>query len=157
MPQLEAQLKRTTAPVKPVSLDCQSDKPETQRKRPRAPRPRRTSADRAASSDPDAGSNSGDDDGEGGDDDGDGDPDPAPPRGQTIVGGRVLVDYEGLRELGLTYTKVRIWQLMRIGGFPKSVSFGRQKPFWVLAEVEAWIEARFNARFAGTDQQNHAA
>lgn len=73
------------------------------------------------------------------------------------MGGRCLINYGGLRALGLSYTRVRIWQLMKKGGFPKSVTFGGQRPYWVLSEVEKWIDDRFNARFAEPDQHNNEA
>jgi prophage regulatory protein len=98
----------------------------------------------------------GGDDG-GGDASHDGTDDPDAPSDRIVVGGRCLINYGGLRALGLSYTRVRIWQLMKKGGFPKSVTFGGQRPYWVLSEVEKWIDDRFNARFAEPDQHNNEA
>lgn len=142
---LQANLKRSTASAPSVYPDAQGEKPEAKQPpqvRARRPSggslpPRAVPRDRSGS-DEDSRANS----------------DTDALRNRIVVGSRVLVDHEGLRQLGLSYTRVRIWQLMREGAFPKSISFGRQKPYWVLSEVEAWIEARFNARLADTDQHN---
>jgi predicted DNA-binding transcriptional regulator AlpA len=162
---LLTELKSTAAHISPVDINTQANNnaqanKEKRRAQPRAPRPsaRRKPARRAASRDR---VDSGDDDDGGGDPDGDdGGGDGAPniaPGNRTVVGGRVLIDHDGLRDLGLTYTRVRIWQMMKVNAFPRSVSFGRQKPYWVLAEIQQWIDDRFAARFARPDQHDHKA
>ena len=153
---LRAHLKTTATSVSPVDVNAQAHKPENEeRRRPRSRAPRssvqRKPARRSASGSKD---DSDDDGGDGGDDGGD---DPDPPGDRIIVGGRCLVGHDGLRALGLTYTRVRIWQLMQKGAFPKSVTFGGRRPYWILSEVEKWIDDRFNSRFAEPDQHTNKA
>ena len=42
--------------------------------------------------------------------------------------------------------RARIYQLMELNEFPKSVKLGQRSVAWVESEVDAWIEKRIQER-----------
>ena len=49
--------------------------------------------------------------------------------------------------------RAKIYQLMELNEFPKSVKLGQRSVAWVESEVDAWIEKRIQER----DENNFAA
>jgi len=59
-----------------------------------------------------------------------------------------IIDWKVLKTM-VPYCRQEIARKERVGKFPKRVRLGngpRSRCGWVLAEVEAWIEARMNDR-----------
>jgi predicted DNA-binding transcriptional regulator AlpA len=54
----------------------------------------------------------------------------------------VVIDIQGLRRLGITWCNGYILQREKRGEFPHRHYLSRNKPVWILAEVEAWLAAR---------------
>lgn len=60
-----------------------------------------------------------------------------------------LVRLWGVREsVGLSRSE--IYRLMKLGRFPKSVPLGERVRAWDADEIEAWIQARIDARDKAT-------
>jgi prophage regulatory protein len=58
-----------------------------------------------------------------------------------------LLAYDDLRpEKGITYSKIQLWRLEKLGEFPKRVPLGRMRYGWAEHEIDAWIAARIRAR-----------
>ena len=58
-----------------------------------------------------------------------------------------LLDYEGLRVKGFSYTRTHIWRLVKAGRFPKPVKLGDgARNAWVEEEIDALIAERMAAR-----------
>jgi predicted DNA-binding transcriptional regulator AlpA len=59
---------------------------------------------------------------------------------------KLLVDYRGLRALGIPYTREHVTRLARAGKFPRPIRLGGDdqscKTFWRYADLVAWIDAR---------------
>lgn len=49
--------------------------------------------------------------------------------------------------------RARIYQLMELNEFPKSVKLGQRSVAWVESEIDTWIEKRIQER----DENNFAA
>lgn len=59
-----------------------------------------------------------------------------------------LLDKDGLREKGITYSDVHIWRLVKAKAFPAPIKLGAARNAWVEAEIDQWIEGRIAARDA---------
>jgi prophage regulatory protein len=57
-----------------------------------------------------------------------------------------LIDYEGLRERGIRYSKPHLWRMWTAGQFPRPLKLTPCKNAWTVGEIDAWIEARVAAR-----------
>jgi prophage regulatory protein len=57
-----------------------------------------------------------------------------------------LLDYSGLRELGVTYSKSQLWRLYKAGKFPAPVRLSSQRNAYVESEVLEWMRAKTEAR-----------
>jgi predicted DNA-binding transcriptional regulator AlpA len=63
--------------------------------------------------------------------------------------GKELVDYKGLKALGIRYSKVHVGRLEETATFPRSFKLAdhRNSPrVWKLSEVFEWIDARAASR-----------
>jgi prophage regulatory protein len=56
-----------------------------------------------------------------------------------------LLDREGLKKKGLSYSPSQLWRLAKAGRFPPPVKIG-SKLAWVEDEIDALIAARIAAR-----------
>jgi hypothetical protein len=55
----------------------------------------------------------------------------------------VVIDIQGLRRSGVpSYCNGYLLQLEKKGLFPRRHYLSRNKPVWILAEVEEWLAAR---------------
>jgi predicted DNA-binding transcriptional regulator AlpA len=65
--------------------------------------------------------------------------------------GYEVVNFRGLKSLGIPYSRAHIWRLMRRGEFPSCFKLGSHRnspPVWWLSEVIEWLEARAKAALA---------
>jgi predicted DNA-binding transcriptional regulator AlpA len=59
--------------------------------------------------------------------------------------GKEVVNWKGLKALGIPYSRAHIWRLMAAGRFPKAFKLGPYRsspPVWWLSEVIEWLEAQ---------------
>jgi prophage regulatory protein len=47
-----------------------------------------------------------------------------------------LIDYEGLQERGIRYSKPHLWRLSNSGKFPKPVKVSLSRNAWVESEID---------------------
>jgi prophage regulatory protein len=59
---------------------------------------------------------------------------------------QMLIGYKELEAKGITYSRVQLWRLEKVGKFPKRVRFSAARIAWVEAEIDAWIEALIASR-----------
>lgn len=55
-----------------------------------------------------------------------------------------VVDWKGLKALGIPYSRAHIWRLMRSRLFPQAFKLGTHRnshPVWWLCEVTEWLQA----------------
>ena len=57
-----------------------------------------------------------------------------------------LLDYAGLQDRGVTYSRAQLWRLWTTGKFPKPVKLSQSRNAWVASEVDDWIAARVAER-----------
>jgi predicted DNA-binding transcriptional regulator AlpA len=70
-----------------------------------------------------------------------------------VMTGKEVVNFRGLKALGIPYSRTHIWRLMRAGLFPQSFKLGNfpsSPPVWWLHEVIEWLEAKASSRQALT-------
>ena len=63
--------------------------------------------------------------------------------------GKEVVNFRGIKALGIPYSRAHIWRLMRLGKFPQCFKLGdfrNSPPVWWLYEVIGWLEAKANSR-----------
>jgi predicted DNA-binding transcriptional regulator AlpA len=63
--------------------------------------------------------------------------------------GKEVVNFRGIKALGIPYSRAHIWRLMRCGEFPlcfKLGSYRNSPPVWYVSEVFEWLEAKANSR-----------
>jgi predicted DNA-binding transcriptional regulator AlpA len=59
--------------------------------------------------------------------------------------GKRVINWKGLKALGIPYARVSIWRLMKAGRFPRCFKLEDHRnspPVWWEHEVIAWLEAR---------------
>ena len=76
---------------------------------------------------------------------------PSPPQIQKV--GQILLDYDNLRDLGITYSKEHLRRLETAGQFPERVRLTPSRIAWMFNEVMAWINDRAQVRSIGTGNQ----
>ncbi|WP_431301333.1 helix-turn-helix transcriptional regulator [Tabrizicola sp. BL-A-41-H6] len=54
----------------------------------------------------------------------------------------ILTDYEGLRQIGITFSREQLRRLELTGKFPLRYQLGAKRRAWRLSEIEAWIASR---------------
>ncbi len=55
-----------------------------------------------------------------------------------------VVDWKGLKALGIPYSRAHIWRLMSAGDFPRAFKLGKHRnshPVWWLSEITEWLKA----------------
>jgi prophage regulatory protein len=52
---------------------------------------------------------------------------------------RRLLDYDGLADKGIKYSRAHIWRLIKAGRFPKPVKIGDRNS-WLESEIDDLIE-----------------
>ena len=55
-----------------------------------------------------------------------------------------VVDWKGLKGLGIPYSRAHIWRLMDSGEFPRAFKLGKHRnshPVWWLTEILGWLKA----------------
>jgi prophage regulatory protein len=62
---------------------------------------------------------------------------------------RKLIRYEDLALKGISYSKNYLWRLEKAGLFPKRVPTGAGRFAYVEPEIDAFTEAKIDARDAG--------
>jgi predicted DNA-binding transcriptional regulator AlpA len=65
--------------------------------------------------------------------------------------GKKVVNFRGIKALGIPYSRAHIWRLMKQGKFPLCFKLGdypNSPPVWWLSEVIEWLEARAKAALA---------
>jgi predicted DNA-binding transcriptional regulator AlpA len=55
---------------------------------------------------------------------------------------RLLLSADDLRDLGLRYSRSKLYKLMALGLFPKATKLSAFRSAWFADEVYAWIEAK---------------
>ena len=58
----------------------------------------------------------------------------------------VVVNRDGLREMGIPLRRQQLRRLTMRGAFPAPIYLGHRTPVWVKSEVEDWLAARADAR-----------
>jgi predicted DNA-binding transcriptional regulator AlpA len=53
----------------------------------------------------------------------------------------LLLNRDGLRELGITYSRSQLWRLMAKGAFPQAVRVGPNRIAWRRSEIISWINS----------------
>jgi predicted DNA-binding transcriptional regulator AlpA len=56
-----------------------------------------------------------------------------------------VVDWKGLKALGIPYSRAHIWRMMKAGDFPscfKLMEHRNSHPVWWLSEIIAWLRSR---------------
>jgi prophage regulatory protein len=57
-----------------------------------------------------------------------------------------FLTYEGLKNVGITHTRIHLGRLEREGKFPRRVMMGANRIAWLESEIFAWMESRIAAR-----------
>lgn len=60
-----------------------------------------------------------------------------------------VVDWKGLKALGLPYSRAHIWRLMKLRRFPqcfKLEEYHNSHPVWWLSDIRAWLLDRASRR-----------
>jgi predicted DNA-binding transcriptional regulator AlpA len=61
------------------------------------------------------------------------------------VTGKEVINFKGIKALGIPYARVSIWRLMEAGKFPRCFKLGDHRnspPVWWKHEVIAWLESK---------------
>jgi predicted DNA-binding transcriptional regulator AlpA len=61
--------------------------------------------------------------------------------------GHEVVNFRGIKALGIPYCRTQIWRLMASGDFPRAFKLGKHRnspPVWWLREIIEWLKARAN-------------
>ena len=59
--------------------------------------------------------------------------------------GKEVVNFKGLKALGIPFSRTHIWRLMRKGKFPQCFKLGNFRnspPVWWLREIFEWLDLR---------------
>ncbi len=59
-----------------------------------------------------------------------------------------VVDWKGIKSLGIPYSRTHIWRMMAAGDFPKAFKLGKHRnshPVWWHSEVMNWLRDLANA------------
>jgi predicted DNA-binding transcriptional regulator AlpA len=58
-----------------------------------------------------------------------------------------VVDWKGIKSLGVPYSRAHIWRMMKAGEFPQCFKLGKHRnshPVWWLSAVVAWLRDHAN-------------
>jgi prophage regulatory protein len=70
------------------------------------------------------------------------------------IGDRIVSAKE--RRTLVPYSDMHIWRLEQSGKFPRRIRLGANRVGWSLNEVQAWIEAKKNARVSVSEPRTGA-
>jgi predicted DNA-binding transcriptional regulator AlpA len=59
--------------------------------------------------------------------------------------GKEVVNFRGIKALGIPYSRAHIWRLMAAAEFPQSFKLGAHRnspPVWWLRDIIEWLEAK---------------
>ncbi len=59
--------------------------------------------------------------------------------------GKEIVNFKGIKSLGIPYCRTHIWRLMESGEFPQAFKLGphpNSPPVWWLRDIVAWLESK---------------
>lgn len=60
-----------------------------------------------------------------------------------------VVDWKGLKELGIAWSRTHIWRKMRAGHFPKCFKLAddpKARVVWMKSEIRDWVLQRASRR-----------
>jgi predicted DNA-binding transcriptional regulator AlpA len=61
--------------------------------------------------------------------------------------GKEVVNFRGIKALGIPYCRAHIWRLMKDEEFPRAFKLGSHRnspPVWWLRDIIQWLEAKAN-------------
>ena len=61
-----------------------------------------------------------------------------------------ILSLNDLRELGIYYSRVHIYRLVKAGKFPAPIKVGQNRIGWVESEIDEWLNAKIAERDART-------
>ena len=59
-----------------------------------------------------------------------------------------ILSLSDLRELGIYYSRVHIYRLVKAGKFPAPIKVGQNRIGWVESEIDEWLNAKIAERDA---------
>jgi len=59
-----------------------------------------------------------------------------------------ILSLNDLRELGIYYSRVHIYRLVKAGKFPAPIKVGQNRIGWVESEIDEWLNAKVAERDA---------
>ena len=59
-----------------------------------------------------------------------------------------VLDYDGLREKGIPYSRVHLWRLIKKGQFPTPIKLGEGRNAFVESEIDKWLASKIAERDA---------
>jgi predicted DNA-binding transcriptional regulator AlpA len=66
----------------------------------------------------------------------------------TAMTGKEVVNWKGIKALGIPYSRTHVWRLVASGEFPKPFKLGSHRnspPVWRLQSVLDWLEEKEKA------------
>lgn len=58
---------------------------------------------------------------------------------------RAVINFKGIKELGIPYSRTQIWRMMKSGRFPRCFKLDEYRnspPVWWRDEIIEWLENR---------------
>lgn len=68
-----------------------------------------------------------------------------------------LIDHEGLRRKGITFSRQHLHRLIKRGKFPAPVKIGDNRVAWIESEIDEFLEACVAKRDAKLEREEAAA
>jgi prophage regulatory protein len=59
-----------------------------------------------------------------------------------------LLDYDGLKARGISYSKAQLWRKVKDKSFPAPTKIGAARNAWIDQEIDTWIAERIAERDA---------
>ena len=59
-----------------------------------------------------------------------------------------ILSLNDLRELGIYYSRVHIYRLVKAGKFPAPIKVGQNRIGWIESEIDEWLNAKIAERDA---------
>src|SRR5262245_42026166 len=57
-----------------------------------------------------------------------------------------IINYEGLQERGIRYSRAHLWRLCSARKFPKPIKLCPGRSAWLESDIDAWIQNRIAER-----------
>ena len=57
-----------------------------------------------------------------------------------------IIDYDGLQERGIRYSRAHLWRLCTEGKFPKPIKLSASRNAWLESDIDEWIQTRISER-----------